>query len=102
MNKTLLIALSAAVMLTMGTSAMAADGKAIYGKTCSTCHDAGLAGAPKLGDQAAWQPRIEQGQESLYHSALNGKGIMPPKGGNASLSEEDVKAAVDYMVSQAQ
>ncbi len=101
MNKTLLIVCSAA-MLTMGTSALSAEGKTVYDKTCATCHNAGLAGAPKLGDQAAWQPRIEQGKDALYHSALNGKGIMPPKGGNASLSEEDVRAAVDYMVSQAQ
>lgn len=73
-----------------------------YEQTCATCHNAGLAGAPRLGDQAAWQDRIKQGTDVLYQSALNGKGIMPPKGGNASLGEGDVKAAVDYMVAQAQ
>ena len=60
----------------------------------------GAAGAPKLGDNAAWAPRIKAGSEALYDSAIKGKNAMPPKGGNASLSDADVKAAVDYMVSQ--
>ena len=58
--------------------------------------------APKLEDKANWAPRIASGIETLYHSALNGKGVMPPKGGNMGLADDDVKAAVDYMVSQAQ
>jgi cytochrome c5 len=64
-----------------------------------------VAGAPKLGDTADWSPRIAQGTEVLYNHALNGfqgaKGVMPPKGGNTALPDEDVKAAVDYMVAQA-
>ncbi len=74
--------------------------KAIYTASCAACHISGAAGAPKLGDTAAWAPRIKAGNETLYNSALKGKNAMPPKGGNASLSDEDVKAAVDYMVSQ--
>ena len=74
--------------------------KAIYTASCSACHASGAAGAPKLGDKAAWAPRIKAGNEGLYNSALNGKNAMPPKGGNASLSDADVKAVVDYMVSQ--
>lgn len=102
MNKFLLIALAPATLLIMGSTALAAEGKAVYDKTCASCHDAGLAGAPKPGDQAAWQQRIAQGRDTLYQSVLNGKGVMPPKGGNASLSEADIKAAVDYLLSQVQ
>jgi cytochrome c5 len=60
----------------------------------------GAAGSPKLGDKAAWEPRIAQGKDALYASVLKGKGAMPAKGGRADLSDEAVKAAVDYMVAQ--
>ena len=69
------------------------------------CHGAGVAGAPKLGDKADWGPRIAQGNDTLYQHAIQGfqgkKGVMPPKGGNTALPDDQVKAAVDYMVSQA-
>jgi len=74
--------------------------QAIYTASCAACHATGAAGAPKLGDNAAWAPRIKAGNETLYNSALKGKNAMPPKGGNTSLSDADVKAVVDYMVSQ--
>lgn len=74
--------------------------KTIYTASCAACHTSGAAGAPKLGDKAAWAPRIKGGNDGLYNSAINGKNAMPPKGGNASLSDGDVKAVVDYMVSQ--
>lgn len=74
--------------------------KSIYTASCAACHASGAAGAPKLGDKAAWAPRIQTGADGLYNSALKGKNAMPPKGGNASLSDADVKAVVDYMVSQ--
>ena len=77
-----------------------ADGKALYEATCKTCHAAGVAGAPKLGDKAAWAPRIKTGNAALYNSALKGKGAMPPKGTAMSASDADIKAAVDYMVAQ--
>ena len=76
-------------------------GKATYEAVCFVCHAAGVANAPKFADKAAWAPRIATGMDTLYHSVLNGKGAMPAKGGNAALGEADVKAAVDYMVSQA-
>jgi cytochrome c5 len=79
----------------------AADGKKVYDSTCTACHTAGVANAPKLGDKAAWAPRIKQGIDTLVQSALKGKGAMPPKGGNASLSDADLRAAIAYMVSQA-
>ena len=78
----------------------AADGKAVYDRTCVACHAQSVAGSPKLGDKAAWAPRIKTGTDSLLRSVLKGKGAMPPKGGNASLSEAQVRAAVEFMVSQ--
>ncbi len=75
--------------------------KAIYTSSCAACHTTGVAGAPKLGEKAAWAARIKAGNESLYSSAIKGKNAMPAKGGNASLSDSDVKAVVDYMISQA-
>ena len=81
-----------------------AKGEDIYKQTCFACHAAGVAGAPKLGDKAAWGPRIAQGNDILYTHSIKGfqgkAGMMPPKGGNMSLSDADVKAAVDYMVAQ--
>lgn len=74
----------------------------IYSASCSACHASGAAGAPKLGDKQAWAPRIKSGSEVLYNSAIKGKKAMPAKGGNVSLSNEDVKAVVDYMVSKAE
>ncbi|MDN5835773.1 MAG: c-type cytochrome [Nitrosospira sp.] len=83
----------------------AADGadkiKSIYTTSCAACHTTGAAGAPKLGDKSTWAPRIKSGTDTLYNSALKGKNAMPPKGGNASLSDADVKAVVDYMVAEA-
>ncbi len=79
-------------------------GKSVYGKTCAMCHAAGVAGAPKPGDKADWGPRIAQGNEVLYKHALEGftgaKGMMPARGGGSTLSDDEVKAAVDFMVAQ--
>ena len=77
------------------------DGKKVYDSTCTVCHAQGVAGAPKFGDKAAWAPRIKTGIAALYASALNGKAAMPAKGGNTSLPEADVKAAVDYLTAAA-
>jgi cytochrome c5 len=76
----------------------AGRGKAVFDQTCAVCHGAGIAGAPKAGDKEAWGPRLKQGIDTLRQSALHGKGAMPAKGGNTSLSDADVQAAVDYMV----
>ncbi|KVW96180.1 cytochrome C [Thiobacillus denitrificans] len=79
-------------------------GKKVYGNVCSMCHAVGAAGAPKPGDQADWTPRIAQGMDVLYQHAIEGftgaKGMMPARGGSTTLSDDDVKAAVDYMVAQ--
>lgn len=80
-------------------------GKSVYDASCVACHGTGVAGAPKFGDKAAWKDRIAKGTATLYDHAIKGfqgkAGFMPPKGGNASLADADVKAAVDYMVSKA-
>ncbi|SCU98217.1 putative cytochrome c-type protein [Cupriavidus necator] len=79
-------------------------GKSVYGKTCAMCHAAGVAGAPKPGNKDDWGPRIAQGNDTLYKHALEGftgnNGMMPARGGNTSLQDGDVKAAVDFMVAQ--
>ncbi len=76
----------------------AADGKSVYEKSCKVCHEAGVAGAPKLGDKAAWAPRLKPGMDAVYANAIKGtpKG-MPPKGTYPG-PDADVKAAVDFMV----
>lgn len=82
--------------------ATAGGGEGIYKAGCAACHSAGIAGAPKSGDKAAWAPRIAQGKPTLYEHAIKGyigkAGAMPAKGGNSALADADVKAAVDYMV----
>ncbi len=82
------------------SAAHAADGKTVYGQTCAACHATGLAGAPKLGDKAAWTPRLGNGNGALVASVVKGKGAMPPKAGNPSLTESDIRAAVEFMLSQ--
>lgn len=81
-------------------------GKSVYGRNCAVCHSAGVAGSPKPGDKAEWGPRIAQGVDVLYEHAIKGftgkKGMMPPRGGAGSLSDDEVRAAVDYLVSEAQ
>ncbi len=77
-----------------------ADGKAVYDQSCLMCHAAGIAGAPKTGDQAAWAPRVAKGLDVLYGHAIGGFNMMPPRGGNTALTDEQVKAAVDHMVAQ--
>lgn len=81
------------------------QGERVYKSTCSICHQSGLRGAPKMGSARDWEARLAQGKETLYKRAINGyrgeKGSMPSRGSNAKLSEEDVRAAVDYMYEHA-
>lgn len=79
-------------------------GKSVFGKTCALCHAAGVAGAPKPGDKADWGPRIAQGMDLLHKHAIEGftgaKGQMPARGGSTTLTDDEVKAAVAFMVDQ--
>jgi cytochrome c5 len=76
----------------------AADGKAIYDKGCGACHNNM---DPKLGDKAKWGPIAKQSVDTLVATVVKGKGTMPPKGGQAAASNDDIKAAVEYMLSKA-
>lgn len=82
-------------------AADAPNGKSIYDRSCAACHSTGAAGAPKLGDVTAWAPRIKTGEAALFTSATKGKGVMPPRGGNAALSDLEIKAVIGYMIAQA-
>lgn len=75
------------------------DGESIYNAICKTCHGTGLVGAPKFGVAGDWSPRIAKGKDTLYNNAINGIGAMPAKGG-ADIADEEVKNAVDYMLSK--
>lgn len=103
MKKMLVVAAMGAVMMVSG-QAFAADGKKTYDSVCFACHGTGAAGAPKIGDKAAWAPRIKQGMATLKTHAINGfqgkSGMMPAKGGRADIPDADIGAAVEYMVSQ--
>lgn len=85
----------------VAAAAESGKGRDVYQSNCSACHAAGVAGAPKLGDASAWSARLKAGTAAMVASALKGKGTMPAKGGNASLADADVQAAVDFMVAQA-
>lgn len=70
--------------------------------SCAACHNAGVLNAPILGDKAGWSERIAKGTDVLYVSAINGIGTMPPKGGRADISDDDIKRVVDYMLESVQ
>jgi cytochrome c5 len=87
---------------TCGVAAAASSGPRsgddVYKTSCMACHDTGAAGAPKKGDKAAWAPRLAQGMHTIYGHAINGFNGMPPKGTCMTCSDDDIKAAVDFMV----
>jgi len=99
--------LASAMIVSFGLShtAFAMDGKTVYEKTCKTCHATGVMGAPKLGDKKDWGERVAKGKDSLAQNAIKGykgkKGMMPPKGGNPKLTDDEIKAAIDYMLDSA-
>lgn len=95
--KTALPRVAVSMALLLASQAMAADGKEVYNKSCAFCHNIE---SPRLGDKAVWKLRLELGTDGLVASVLKGKGAMPAKGGDATLSEADIRAAVDYMVAQ--
>lgn len=87
-------------ILALGTGNQAlADGKSVFEQVCSKCHRTGVLNAPVAGNKAMWEPRVQAGMDKLYQSAINGTKDMPPKGGKDRLSDEELRSAVDYMVS---
>jgi cytochrome c5 len=100
MKKTASLAMAIALFAVAGTSS-AREGKEIYDTKCFTCHAAGVAGAPKLGDKAAWAPRIETGMDAMMVTVIKGKGAMPPKGTCMDCTDDELKATTQYMVDAA-
>ena len=105
--KKVVFASAVGAFLMLSSQAVLADvGKAIYDKACFACHNMGIAGAPKIGDKDAWTARIAQGMDVLKQHSIDGfsgsTGFMPAKGGRPDLSDDEVKAAVVYMVEQSQ
>ena len=96
MKTTASLAIATALFAAAGIAS--ADGKQIYDTKCFMCHKAGVANAPKLGDKAAWEPRIATGMDAMLTVAIKGKGAMPPKGTCMECSDDDLTAAIQYMV----
>ena len=95
--KRVMILAGTVVALILSGNVAAADGKAVFDKTCAGCNKMM---EPKMGDKAAWAPRIAQGVDTLTASVMTGKKPMPPKGGNASATEDDLRAAFEHIISQ--
>ncbi len=98
------LAIGEMVQTAMATNAPAeaASGESVYQTSCGACHTTGAASAPKLGESDAWTARLEQGVEMLVDHAINGFNTMPAKGGNAALSDDEVRAAVEYIIENSQ
>ncbi|MGM0411853.1 MAG: c-type cytochrome [Pseudomonadota bacterium] len=105
-NLTVTVAAIALAGMATATTAVASDGKRVYDQACVSCHGQGVAGAPKVGDKEAWSERVTKDVDTLYKHAIEGfegeSGVMPAKGGYSNLSDDEVRAAVDYMVEKSQ
>ena len=105
MNRSAVLSVVLLVIGSMPGSA-GATGEETYNSGCVACHGTGVAGAPRVGDKAAWTDRIAQGESVLYENAIKGfqgaSGVMPAKGGFTNLTDEQVKSAVDFMISASQ
>lgn len=86
----------------VATAGAGMTGSGVYDQFCATCHAAGIAGAPILGDAAAWEPRLAKGMDTLWEHTLNGFNAMPPKGTCMNCSDEELRSALDYIVGQVQ
>ena len=84
----------------LSPAATGAPGEAVYDKVCQACHATGAAGAPLFGNKEAWQSRIDLGLDALLQTAIAGKGAMPPRGSCPECSDDDLKAAIEFMVSK--
>ncbi|MCK5386574.1 MAG: cytochrome c5 family protein [Gammaproteobacteria bacterium] len=95
-----LVSVSIATVALFGMMSTAQADVRTYRTACMSCHATGAAGAPKLGDKAAWKARIAAGMDTMVKNAIKGKGAMPPKGGRPNLTDEQIKAVVKYMVAE--
>ena len=102
MKRSLMIIAVFAVFGSVTQVATAADGQAVYDKDCAGCHDKGRMKALKLTEKEKWAPLIKQGQPAMVEAVIKGKGKMEPKGGNDSLTVDEIRAAVAYMISKVQ
>ena len=108
MKKTLAFAIAGTLLAVSGLAQAERSGEAVYNGPCKVCHLAGVAGAPKLGDKAAWAPRIAKGLDDLVDTSIKGgaaKGLnpgMPPKGTCMDCTDGELKAAVEYMIAKSQ
>lgn len=97
MKKLMILAATAALMIPVAAQAER-SGEEVYKTKCTVCHAAGVAGAPKLGDAAAWGPRAAKGAEALLATSKTGINAMPPKGTCMDCSDAELSAAIDYMI----
>jgi cytochrome c5 len=100
MMRTVILPLLTLVFLNSNAESTGYSGAEIYAQTCAMCHSAGVAGAPRLGQVGDWELRSQHRRAELLLSVLRGKGSMPPKGGNASLTADDANAALEYMLAK--
>lgn len=91
---------AAPVAATTAAAPTGFDAAAVYQQNCFACHGSGAAGAPKLGDRAAWEERMAKGMDQVVANAINGVNVMPPKGMCMTCSDDDIRALVEYMVSR--
>ena len=101
LNVVLSVLAAAPLVLSAGVASAAEAGQDTYNQACAMCHVPGLANAPKFGDKAAWEPRIKTGRDAMMTAVLKGKGAMPAKGGNPKLTDEQIGAALDFMLAAA-
>jgi cytochrome c5 len=94
-------AVAAVAVAAVSSAASSGKGKALFDSACTACHTAGVAGAPKFGDKAAWAPLAKEGVKHLVETVIKGQGAMPPKGGRPDATEADITAAVEYMLAAA-
>ncbi|MBF0256378.1 MAG: cytochrome c5 family protein [Gammaproteobacteria bacterium] len=102
MKKHFAIVAATALLAVSGLAQAERTGEQVYNGPCKVCHEAGVAGAPKLDDKAAWAPRIATGMDALLKTVQTGKNAMPPKGTCMDCTDAELKAAVEYMTSKAQ